>query len=160
MFTSRFVFVSLGLAVAAIACGGNTSSTTTSSPTPKPVCPNFVSSAVAAGTTCTELGYVCGIGFQCGPFFQQATCTCGTSGKFACTSPKGDIAAGTSEADVSANFCTPETLGNEACPTSVTASANTKRAPAGKACFYLGLTCPGAPTRRAGRRARVCSSLA
>ncbi len=142
MVTSRFIALGLGLAIAATACSSATSDTTPAATEPKPVCPNFVSAALAAGTTCTSEGYVCGIGFQCGPFFQQAACTC-TGGKFVCTSPKGDIPAGTSEADVSANFCTAQPPSTEACPSSVTAQANKKCLTPGKACFYTGLTCQG-----------------
>jgi hypothetical protein len=144
MQTSRFFALGLGLALAASACSSSTaSSQSEAAVTNPPVCPNFVSAAVSSKTTCKDEGYVCGIGFQCGAFFQQAVCTC-TGGKFACTTPKGDIAADTSEADVTANFCTAQPPSSEACPKDQTSMQGKACTTAGKSCYYTGTTCQGA----------------
>ncbi len=113
--------------------------------TPKPVCPAFVNQAVARTTKCTTEGYVCGIGYSCGAFQQQATCTC-TAGNYACVAPdaKGgtvDIPVDSSSADVSANFCIAQPTPTDTCPMDITADGKQCQT-AGKACYYSGANCP------------------
>jgi hypothetical protein len=51
------------------------------------VCPNTVSAAV--GAKCAYEGLVCEIGYTCGSFEQQATCTCNFGRTFDCTDSTG-----------------------------------------------------------------------
>jgi hypothetical protein len=151
MSTFRFAAFGLGLAVVTAAC----SSTTTAEPAPpppKPVCPNTVTAALDPKTTCQPEGYVCGIGYQCGAFQQQAACTC-TKGVWACIDPATNpIVAG----DDLSTHCVAEPPGTEKCPADVATvqaatpvdCTNSKKfsdppccTTAGKACYYTGATC-------------------
>ncbi len=143
-------FVAFGLGLSALVSVSTACSSTSTNPseqvTPKPTCPAFVHQAVAHTTMCTAEGYVCGIGYACGSFSQQATCTC-THGGFACVAPDGkggtiDIPADTPETEVSASFCISQPNPVEACPMDVTAAQGKVCATAGKTCYYSGVNCP------------------
>ena len=141
-------FIAFGLGLSALvtvtaACSSSDTTTATEQVVVKPTCPAFVDQAVNSKSSmskCNTEGYVCGIGYPCGSFQQQATCTC-TGGKYACVSADGkEIQADTSSADVSANFCIPQPPSPEACPMDVTAAGKQCQT-AGKTCYYKGLTC-------------------
>ncbi len=140
----RFVAFGLGLSTLlsiTVACSSATEATPPQ-PTPKPVCPGLVDVAVASNTKCNSEGYLCGIGYQCGAFQQQAACTC-TSGKFVCTTPGPDtqtIAPDTSAADISATYCVKQPPSFEACPADLSAAGKICVTP-GKACYYKS-ACP------------------
>lgn len=146
-------FVAFGLGLSALisvtgACSSTTDASTSSGLAPKPVCPTFVENAVDPATKCTSEGYVCGIGYQCGVFQQQATCTC-TGGHYACVAPDGkggtvDIPSGTVRADVSANFCIAQPPSAEACPMDVSSEGKQCQT-AGKACYYANSLCKTVP---------------
>ncbi len=127
---------------------------TSSNPTPDAgpgaqLCPVTIVEATApAGeegvtSTCHVDNYVCAIGFACGSFIQQASCTCnGTA--FVCTLP-GSSTPLTSVSDPT-TLCQPVggDGGSEPCPTDKTTASGTACTNAGEQCFYS-TTCTSSP---------------
>jgi hypothetical protein len=98
-------------------------------------CPRSLTEAI--GASCPKEGQVCGIGYPCGSFQQQATCTCG-GGKFACTDATGtDVAAGAQPACVG-----PGQANDKECPSTEVAAAGKACKTSGLLCYYTGALCP------------------
>lgn len=105
------------------------------------VCPVTIVQATAAagedGVTskCHATNYICVVGFQCGSFTQQATCTCDGSA-FSCVLADGTAVA----ADVTdpSSLCKP--VNNppppDTCPTDKTTAQGTACKNAGQQCYY------------------------
>lgn len=155
MSTFRFVAFGLGLAAISAACS-STAAAPEPTPTPKPVCPNTVMAATDPKTSCEPEGYICGIGFPCGAYAQQATCTC-TNKVWVCNdaaNPPAQIMTG----EDPSTHCVPQGPGAEKCPTDVASVATSMMPPvdctnskkykdppcctnAGQACYYKGTLC-------------------
>jgi hypothetical protein len=90
MRTIFYATTATALIAAAVACSDTT--TPGDAGPGGQVCPTTVEAATktsggseGANDTCHVDGYICVVGFPCGNFVQQVTCTCnGLSGKFAC----------------------------------------------------------------------------
>ena len=135
----------LGLCWTATVGVGCSSDDTVAPPKPvgPPVCPATVRQA--AGASCTQEGFACGIGYSCGAVPEQAQCNC-THGKFVCIDATG--------APVAANVdpqCVPPGTGNDAeCPAAEVGTMGKPCTTAGLLCYYNGPVCPenqGVPNR-------------
>ena len=119
------------------------------------ICPTTIQEATktsggAEGTSnvCHVDGYICVVGFQCGNFTQQATCTCDiTTKKFGCT-----IFSNNQPQPVPDDTTDPTTLCSSinpdasapACPTDKTKAEQTPCTNAGQVCTYS-TTCTSSP---------------
>ena len=144
-FTRAAVSALLVGTIAIVAACSDDAVTNPTPTTPKPVCPNTVPEAVAAGTKCNSEGYTCGVGFGCvGGFAQQAQCTC-TGGTYKCTAgfpTAEDIPVDTTDLST---FCKPTNPLPETCPSAVAGTDGTTCKTPGKICYYAGKLCPLAP---------------
>lgn len=147
-----FYATTVTLLIAAAACSDNKS--TTDGGTPGQLCPTTIVQATStSGTTegtsdkCHVDQYICVVGFQCGNFTQQATCTCdGTTGKFACVLSTGaPVPSDTTATDVP-TLCNKLNDGGkqDPCPTDKTKADNTPCTNAGQQCYYT-TTCTSQP---------------
>lgn len=128
-------FLFLGPASAAVVACSSDDAAAPAKPVSAAVCPNTVKQA--AGASCTQEGFSCGIGYTCVAFPQQAQCTC-MHGKFACTDATG--------AAVQVNGdpkCVAPGAGNDAeCPMSELGTMGKPCTTAGLLCHYNGALCP------------------
>jgi hypothetical protein len=155
-----FYATSVTLLIAAAACSDN-KSTTDAGPGGQ-LCPTTIvqatsTSGTAEGTSnkCHVDQYICVVGFQCGNFTQQATCTCdGTTGSFACVLSNGTaVQSDVQDGDI-AGLCAKLTNPTpEACPTDKTTATTTPCKNAGQQCYYS-TTCTNPP------RTDVCQCVA
>ena len=154
-----FYATTVTLLIAAAACSTNNPSND-AGPGGQ-LCPTTIvqatsTSATTEGTSdkCHVDQYICVVGFQCGNFTQQATCTCdGTAGKFSCVLANGTpVAADTTDPTT---LCLPakEDGGANACPTDKTTATGTACTNAGQQCYYS-TTCTNPP------RTDVCQCMA
>ena len=116
------------------------------------LCPTTIADATrtsggSEGTndSCHVDRYICVVGFQCGNFTQQATCTCdGTSGKFACALFNGDpVPDDTTDPTTLCNALKPD--GSiDTCPTDKKAADTTPCNTSGEICPYAS-ACTSSP---------------
>jgi hypothetical protein len=144
------------LIAAAVACSDNNNKGDAGPGTQ--VCPTTIVAATSTATgtegandSCHVDRYICVVGFQCGNFTQQATCTCnGNTSKFECVlaannNPVPDDTTDTTALCSSiANPVQPDT-----CPTTVAAAKDAQGNPvacknAGQVCTYA-TTCTTSP---------------
>ncbi len=154
-----FYATTVTLLIAAAACSDN--NTKTDAAVPGQLCPTTIvqatsTSGTAEGTSdkCHVDQYICVVGFQCGNFTQQATCTCdGTTGKFACVLSNGKPVA--DDTTDTSGLCNALDSGvaPDTCPTDKTKADNTPCKNAGQQCYYS-TTCTNPP------RTDVCQCIA
>ena len=116
------------------------------------VCPTTIQEATktsggAEGTSdvCHVDQYICVVGFQCGNFTQQATCTCDiTTKKFACKLSNGtDVPDDTTDSTTLCNSLK-DAAAPDPCPTDKTKATGTPCTNAGQVCTYS-TTCTTSP---------------
>ena len=90
--------------------------------------------------------YICVVGFQCGNFTQQSTCTCdGATGKFSCVLANGNpVPDGVTDPTTLCLPAQPDGGNANSCPTDKTKADNTPCSNAGQQCYYS-TTCTSPP---------------
>jgi hypothetical protein len=126
--------LALSLSCAAYGCS-NSNGNINAAHDAEAVCPNTVTAA--AGAKCAYTGLVCSIGYLCGSFAQQATCTCNNGRTFDCTDSTGQ------SVDPSGTpACTSNGGGHDnECPASEALAINASCKTAGLLCAYAN-NCP------------------
>jgi hypothetical protein len=147
-----FYATSVTLFIAAAACSDN--KTTGDAGPPPQLCPTTIVQATSAPTgaeggegtsnACHVDQFVCVVGFQCGAFTQQATCTCNGT-KFACVlADHSTVPDGVTDPTT---LCLPDKgdAGSPgSCPTDKTTADGTPCTTAGQQCAYA-TTCVNPP---------------
>ena len=146
-----FYAMSVTALIAASACSDN-KNTGDAGPGAQ-ICPTTIQAATktsggneGANDSCHVDGYICVVGFPCGNFVQQATCTCdGATKKFACAlSSNGDaVPDDTTDTTALCNALKPD-ANPDTCPTDKTKADNTPCHTAGEICTYS-TTCTTQP---------------
>ena len=115
------------------------------------VCPVTIQQATKTGggtegasNVCHVDGYICVVGFQCGNFTQQTTCTCDINTKaFACKISNGDdVPADTTDSNTLCSSINPDASADP-CPDKATAE-QTPCKTAGEVCTYTN-ACTSSP---------------
>jgi len=116
------------------------------------ICPTTIQEATktsggAEGTSnvCHVDNYICVVGFQCGNFTQQATCTCDiTTKKFSCKLSNGtDVPDDTTDSNTLCSSIQPDASADP-CPTDKKTAEQTPCKTAGEVCTYS-TTCTSQP---------------
>jgi len=144
-----FYATSVTLFIAAAACSDN--KTTGDAGPPPQLCPSTIVEATSppgnegATGACHVDQFVCVVGFQCGNFVQQATCTCNGT-KFSCLLAANGSAVPDGVTDPS-TLCVAQQqdAGSPgSCPTDKTTADGTPCSKAGQQCAYA-TTCVNPP---------------
>jgi hypothetical protein len=136
--------------IAAAACSDNNKQNDAGPP--GQLCPTTIVEATntsatveGASNSCHVDTYICVVGFQCGNYTQQATCTC-DGAKFSCVLSNGKaVQDNVQDTDVP-GLCNSLTSGPPAdtCPADKTKADGTACANAGQQCYYA-TACTGSP---------------
>ena len=151
MRTIFYATTATALIAAAVACSDN--NTKGDAGPGAQVCPTTIEAATKTGSgsegandSCHVDRYICVVGFQCGNFTQQATCTCnGATSKFECVvaannNPVPDDTTDTTA--LCASISKPQQP--DPCPTDKTKATGTACTNAGQVCTYS-TTCTSQP---------------
>jgi len=158
MRTIFYATTVIGL-IAAAACSDNKN--TTDAGPPGQLCPTTIieatSSSGAEGVSnkCHVDGYICVVGFQCGNFTQQSTCTCdAVKGTFSCVLFDGTaVDQPVTDPTTLCKSVTDGGVNPDTCPTDKTTATGTACKNAGQQCYYS-TTCTSPP------RTDVCQCMA
>ncbi len=150
MRTIFYATTAIALIATAVACSDNT--TPGDAGPGAQVCPTTIEAATktASGSegsndSCHVDRYICVVGFQCGNFTQQATCTCDiTTSKFACVLHDGtSVPDDTTDSSGLCDALKPDSS-SDTCPTSVATAVDAQGN--GLPCHTSGEICTYATT--------------